>query len=204
MSRRPVQARARERRESLLDATAALLARAGWAAVTTNAVAREAGAAVGTVYDYFPNKEVLLEALLARYQERLQATVVGALAGAGDDLGALVDRGVRAFARFYREEPGYAALWLGSQLVAPLRDAGAAWGREFGALLGELVRAHTGATRARAERVALTLVHAVSAVVSLAVTRPPREREALVDEAVALATAYVTSATRDATMVERG
>ena len=108
MARRPVQARAEKRRASLLDAAARILEREGYAAVTTNAIAREAKTAVGTVYDYFPDKEALLVALLARYRVRLHEAVLPVVVDGPSDLDALIERGVRAFARFYREEPGYA------------------------------------------------------------------------------------------------
>lgn len=193
MPRRPKQARAAERRESLLDAAAALLERDGFTGVTTVAIARQAKAAVGTVYDYFPNKEAVLEALLERYRQRLQAALLPPLqAAAGAPTEELIELGIRAFWRFYRDEPGYAELWLGTQMIAPLREAGQAWGDEFAALLGGLIRAHTETTAERAEIVALSLVHAVTAVVSLALTQPSREA-ALVDEAVRLAQVYLKS-----------
>ncbi|MCA9620078.1 MAG: TetR/AcrR family transcriptional regulator [Myxococcales bacterium] len=190
MSRRkPVQRRAEERRRSLLDAATRLLERDGYEAVTTNAIATEAGAAVGTVYDYFPNKEALLAALLARYQERLQAHLLASLGEGAADRDALVERGVRAFASFYRQEPGYAALWLGSQLVTPLREAGERWGADFGDLLGPLVASQTGLDAEAATRVARVLAHAVSAVVTLALQ--VADGPAIEDEAVRLARAYL-------------
>jgi len=187
-----VQARAAQRRDSLLDAAARLLAERGYEAITTNAIAREASAAVGTVYDYFPNKDAVLAALLERYRQRLEQLLLRTLAEAGGaDLDGLVDHGVRAFARFYREETGYAELWLGSQLTGPLRSAGAAWGERFGGLLGALVAERLGVDPSRARVIALTFVHATSAVVTLALGRPPAEQAALVDEAVALGQGYL-------------
>jgi AcrR family transcriptional regulator len=196
MSRRkPVQARAARRRSSLLEAAVRLLESGGYESVTTNAIAKEAGTSVGTVYDYFGNKEELLIALLERYRERLGATLMEALAGAGDvSVDTLVDRGVRAFAEFYQREPGYAELWLGSQLVGPLREAGAAWGTEFGRTIGALITDRVGLPKRRAERVALALVHAVSSVVTLALDRSGRERQRLIDEAVVLARGYLHEA----------
>ncbi len=191
MSRKPQQERAKRRRASLLDAAAAVLDTDGYGAVTTNSIAKEARAAVGTVYEYFPDKEALLAALLSRYRERLQVSVMASLGQASDSTDGLVERTVRAFARFYQREPGYAELWLGSQLVAPLQDAGEAWGRDFGVLISALVQQRTGVSVARAERVALTLVHAVSSVITLSLARPECERDALTDEAVFLAKAYL-------------
>lgn len=190
--RTPVQARATRRRNSLLDAVARLLAAEGYDAITTNAIAREAGTAIGTVYDYFPNKEAMLTALLERYRRRLEQRLMTALAeAAGAELDVLVERGVRAFADFYRQETGYAQLWLGSQLVGPLRDAGNRWGVQFGERLEALVQQRLGVSPARARRIALTFVHAISAVITMALGRPEAERDALIDEAVVLGQSYL-------------
>ncbi len=197
--RKPVQARATARRDSLLVAAARLLEREGYDSVTTNAIATEARTSVGTVYVYFKNKEEILAALLARYQDRLEAALGSAL---GDAMTApiddVVDRTVRTFATFYASEPGYAELWLGSQLVGPLRDAGAAWGDHFGNVIAALLAARLPLEPADAEPVALALVHAVSSVVTLALQHEGAERDRLVDQAVCLAQGYLARAAQAA------
>lgn len=62
----PKQARARVTMEALLDATARILGKGGYAALTTNRVAEVAGVSIGSVYEYFPNKQALLAALTER------------------------------------------------------------------------------------------------------------------------------------------
>lgn len=188
-----MQARAVRRRASLLDAAAALLERSGFEAVNTNAIAEEAGTAVGTVYHYFPDKPALLAALLERYRTRLEQAILGALTPVmGEPLETLIDVGVRAFAAFYTDEPGYAELWLGSQLSGPLREAGASWGGHFSSLFGQLLVQHLCLAPALAQRRATVFVHAVSAVVSLAVQREEPERAVLVEEAIALGQRYLS------------
>lgn len=80
--KRPVQARARFTVEAIYGAVVRIWRRTGWAAVTTRAVALEAGIAVGTLYDYFPNREALLSGYvrmqLERMLELLDRDVVGA------------------------------------------------------------------------------------------------------------------------------
>jgi AcrR family transcriptional regulator len=53
--------------ESILRATTRILVREGYAALNTNRVAEEAGASVGSLYQYFPSKESLVAALLDRH-----------------------------------------------------------------------------------------------------------------------------------------
>jgi AcrR family transcriptional regulator len=64
--RAPVQRRARATVESILDAAARVFADHGYAAGTTNRIATEAGVSVGSLYEYFPNKDSVLAALLER------------------------------------------------------------------------------------------------------------------------------------------
>jgi AcrR family transcriptional regulator len=64
--KRPRQARSRATYTSLLDAAARLLEQHGYAALTTNHVAHAAGVAVGSLYEYFPTKEVIVAELVRR------------------------------------------------------------------------------------------------------------------------------------------
>ena len=51
--------------EAILDATARVLVREGYARTSTNRVAAVAGVSIGSLYQYFPNKESLVAALVA-------------------------------------------------------------------------------------------------------------------------------------------
>lgn len=93
--KRPTQARSKFTVQAIYDAFVRIWNAQGWEGVTTRAVALETGVAVGTLYDYFPDKEALLsgyvrhcvDALLARldaeviapsdmvWQERVQRLV---------------------------------------------------------------------------------------------------------------------------------
>lgn len=58
--KRPSQARAKFTVQAIFDAFVRIWRAKGWECVTTRAVALETGVSVGTLYDYFPNKEALL------------------------------------------------------------------------------------------------------------------------------------------------
>ena len=64
--RQPRQARSRDTVDVLLEAAARVFRREGWRA-TTNRIAAEAGVSVGSLYEYFPNKQALLTALAERH-----------------------------------------------------------------------------------------------------------------------------------------
>ncbi|MET0285189.1 MAG: TetR/AcrR family transcriptional regulator [Polyangiales bacterium] len=61
------QERSRATVDSLLRASARILVRDGYAGLTTNAVAELAGVSVGSLYQYFPNKDALVTALIAEH-----------------------------------------------------------------------------------------------------------------------------------------
>lgn len=58
--KRPLQARAKFTVQAIYDAFVRIWRVHGWEGVTTRAVALETGISVGTLYDYFPNKDALL------------------------------------------------------------------------------------------------------------------------------------------------
>ena len=70
MAKAPTRARGVQRVAELLDAGAALFAENGYEAITMTQIAKRAGASIGSLYQFFPSKEVLAEALFARYVER--------------------------------------------------------------------------------------------------------------------------------------
>jgi AcrR family transcriptional regulator len=76
--RRPSQARARSKVEYLLQAAAQVFRAEGYSA-TTNRIAERAGVSIGTLYEYFPNKEALLLALAERHVTEAERGIGAAL-----------------------------------------------------------------------------------------------------------------------------
>ena len=67
LRKRPSQQRARATWHAILDAAAQLFSQHGYAATSTNRVAERAGVSIGSLYQYFPNKDALLLALAERH-----------------------------------------------------------------------------------------------------------------------------------------
>ena len=67
--RQPTQARAQQTIQTLFKAAAHILDKEGEAGLTTNKVAAAAGFSIGTLYQYFPSKEMLVRAMAARGQD---------------------------------------------------------------------------------------------------------------------------------------
>ena len=73
-ARAPKRERGKQRVAALLDAGSALFAERGYHATTMTAIAQRAGAAIGSLYQFFPSKEALAGALFDRFAERAAAS----------------------------------------------------------------------------------------------------------------------------------
>jgi AcrR family transcriptional regulator len=106
--KRPRQARAAETWRAIVQAAGRRFAAEGYGAVTVQAVAELAGVAIGSLYQYFPNKESLATAVLVEVREELLDAVSSALLEAQDEL---VQPLAQALVEHYDERgPLYAAL----------------------------------------------------------------------------------------------
>src|ERR1700721_4874380 len=69
-AKEPKRGRGTQRVAALIDAGAELFAEKGYEATTMPEIASRAGAAIGSLYQFFPSKEALAEALFDRFAER--------------------------------------------------------------------------------------------------------------------------------------
>lgn len=67
--RAPRQERGQRRVTSLLDAAESVIAEHGYEAATMSGIADKAGASIGSLYQFFPSKQAIVQALRARYRE---------------------------------------------------------------------------------------------------------------------------------------
>jgi AcrR family transcriptional regulator len=95
--REPRQQRSRQTVEAVLDAVPRLLRRNGAHAITTNRVAEAAGVSIGSLYQYFPDKQAIFLALHDRHvdvvRQVIEQTMTDcALASIDEFTGELVER----------------------------------------------------------------------------------------------------------------
>jgi AcrR family transcriptional regulator len=78
----PTQVRSRATVDAIVAATARVLVRDGYDALSTNRVAKEAGVSVGSLYQYFPGKEALVAAVMEQHASRMQENIAARMQSA--------------------------------------------------------------------------------------------------------------------------
>ncbi|MEU6710733.1 TetR/AcrR family transcriptional regulator [Nonomuraea sp. NPDC046802] len=118
------QARGLKRMAEILDAAESVIAEVGYPDMTTNQVAARAGMSPGSLYQFFRNKEEILDGLVSRYTDERQEFWAAQLAAVSPEvpLEALVGQFVDESVRFKSASPAYWSLLYGTatgdQLVA--------------------------------------------------------------------------------------
>ncbi len=111
----PVQARSAASVEAICQATIQVLLSVGKEKLTTTLVAARAGVSVGTLYQYFPNKSALLQAVLRAHLDRVYTAVSETCESArGKRLPEMAEALVRGFlaAKFEHQETSRALYFI--------------------------------------------------------------------------------------------
>ena len=92
-------------RTRLLEAAAAVFARAGYADASAEAIAREAGMSKATFYEHFDNKEECILALFDQAASETLEAMAKAVSAAGQDSRKRMEAGAKAFLEMLAEHP---------------------------------------------------------------------------------------------------
>ena len=192
--RQPVQRRARQTVEAVLDAVVRIVKREGIEAVTTNHVADVAGVSIGSVYQYFPDKRAIFIALHRRHIEEIDRMVEARLMDhAESSLEELIRAMVEAMIEAHARDPKLYELLFSE---VPHRAEGT---RDFavrlhGAFrLAISARAHELKRHPNLDKVVFVLTHMVESLSHGAVLRRPPglSLAAAKEEAVRAVLAYL-------------
>lgn len=192
LRRRPVQQRSAERVNRMLDACASLIDELGYDGVTTTAIASRAGVAVGSLYQFFPDKRAVMQSLTQRNLDYFVSTVEQRLAledpqGWWDAVDIVFD----IYLEMHREVPGFNKVHFGDVVDMRLMDDA----RENDTVIAEsLATALQERFVLSAEQTQLPLAVAVragDAVLRLAFRTEPDGDPALVTEAKELVRCYL-------------
>ncbi len=180
--KRPRQERSRQTVEAILGAAAQVFERRGYAAGTTDAIAERAGVSIGSVYQYFPNKDAILVALVERHVEEGFALVSRLLREALAEpvaIDALLRRFVDAMIALHQREPRlHRVLFEEVPLPASLRRRLERREEEIAEEVAGVITESLGLALRNPSLAAYMLVHSVEGLVHDFVLHPPRDLEA--------------------------
>ncbi|HEY9609524.1 TetR/AcrR family transcriptional regulator [Allocoleopsis sp.] len=119
LRRQPKQKRSQQRVERILEAAAEVFASVGYEAATTHAIAARAGTAIGSLYQFFPDKLAIFHALEERHMEQVRAIHAKLMTPqmAQQPLESMVQQIVETFAVYF-EHPGPKVVYI-QYCVAP-------------------------------------------------------------------------------------
>lgn len=193
----PTQARARHTVDAILRATAHILKTKGFAACSTNAVAKKAGVSIGSLYQYFPSKEALVAALAEEHAQQGYELLIETIRQSTEAPGSIEDtvrHYIGAMVRLHADDPLHRVLM---EQVPAIKSGVAAMQRasnQSAALVRAWLEAHRGQLRELDVEVATyVLVTSVEAVTHLRLLDRPAQldTEKLVDELSELVLRYL-------------
>lgn len=173
----PKQARSQVMVDTILEATARVLTNRGYAGTNTNLIAETAGVSVGSIYQYFPNKDSLIAALHQRHVLQMRNVIVRVLSKSKKStLPKAVKALVRALVEAHAVEPELHRVLEVSEVEFPLdlRKGEISFDRDISKRVQELLGSHRQEIlRPDLELAVYIVLQMVKTLVHQAVLEPP-------------------------------
>jgi AcrR family transcriptional regulator len=189
----PTQDRAKKRFERIIEAAGHVFADDGYDAATMEAIAERAETSIGSIYQFFPNKLALFNALTRHYHEKVRFFLDALLGGPllERPWSEILDAGIDAVALFHAQEAGFRAVWVGLHLTEVVVTEGEAINREFAKRIEALFAAKLTGLPAKMRPVTATMLVEVLSAMLIVSARRPAEGKALMAETKAMLRRYL-------------
>jgi AcrR family transcriptional regulator len=166
----------------------------GYEAATTEAIARAAGTSIGSLYQFYPNKHALFDAIANRHLERARSLFDTVMGPRGLDLPwrDLLGRAIDAFAEMGRSDADFRAVWKSWHVAGQFIVAGQEMNREFARRIETVLAVKAkGLDKARRALVAKVIVEVITAMLFYAVRKNASAADAIVGETKILLVRYL-------------
>ena len=197
MRRKPRQARSQERVNRILDVAEELFASQGYAATTTNAIAVQAQVPIGSLYQFFPDKTAILQALALRYAEMLHQKLlfIDEAEAVTLPLADYVNQLIDTIDRFFTDNPSYYAIFMEVQgTIRELEEIDEATDAKLiQDLASSLANRDARLEPADYAAIAFVLVKAIGTLLWLSLSQEPLYRQRLVAETKRFTLTYLES-----------
>ena len=197
MRRQPKQARSLKRVNRILDVAEQMFVSEGYSNTTTNAIALRAKVSIGSLYQFFPDKESIVQALASRYQELLRQRFDEIHTAETKHLAPVeyVNLVIDATEQFFQDYPGYHAIFMQVQDTIPELEAIESAAdrlliRDWAVILEQY---HPGLESGDYEAVAFVLVNTIGTLLWLSLSQENIPRQRIVAETKRLILSYLQS-----------
>jgi AcrR family transcriptional regulator len=192
-ARAPQRERGRARVAALLAAASEVFAENGYDAATMTEIAARAGASIGSLYQFFPTKELIAEALHAQYSDDFAAMLAGlAPRVAGKPGATLADVLFRDLSGFLTAHPAFVVLADRRDIDKKRKKKTRA--RLRGQIAALLAQADPPIAPARAEALAVIVLHLLRSAVAIAGEDDLPHRAAVLEEVRAMLRRHLAAA----------
>ncbi len=172
----------------LLRAAASVIAEVGYELVTMSAIAERSHSSIGSLYQFFPNRESVVEALRAQYVKELEKLWASLSAEASSlTVEALVSRLVNSQIEFAEAHPAFLALFEAPPTANSPRRREIIRGR----ITRVILERQPDMLRSDALRIAAVVQQIVKGLLTLYARADRAERGAIVGEFEAILTGYL-------------
>ena len=186
MSRRvPSQQRSKEKYEQVLLSAKELIGQKGNDLVTMKEISKHSGVTLPSIYQYFPDKTAILQAIMEDYFSQVRETLVTLLKDC-DSMQVLSEQlnsGIDIFYALVKDEPVVSVLWASLQASVSLRELDAKDSAINAGIITDKIFSIIGELRKDEIRTSVTLlVNMIGATVRLAATMPEQQGEGIIEE----------------------
>lgn len=188
--RTPQQQRSRKRVDQILDAARQVIAERGSTGVTITEIAEVAGITAGSMYQYFPNKAAIIDALGARYLDAFRLRMEAQIAATPKtavDMAATFDTLIEEDYQTCLDDPAMRDVWLGGATNKSLRDIYNAESHRNVAILTEAAQPLVRVAEQDGLATSIALMfHFGDTAIRVALDQPPTEGRQTIERAKAM------------------
>lgn len=186
----PTQDRSRQKVDRILDAAIDLAVETGSLDIKITEVAKRAGVAIGTLYQFFPSRSALIGKLFAREMQPIDHGVSAALTAVSsfDELASRIEQRLKSDLDLVKARPGLLVIWSSPTLDPAVQQADFANTRKNAAQLAEHIRdflSHPVDDR-DIEATALLICHLWGSIVRLCVLAEADEVDVIIKQYAAM------------------
>ncbi|MBN6035511.1 TetR family transcriptional regulator [Amycolatopsis sp. 195334CR] len=178
----------------MLDAGAALIDEIGYESLTTTLIAKRAGVAVGSLYQFFPDKRAVVQALTQRNLDKFMAAIGERLNGVSHShWWDVVDSILDIYLDMHRNVPGFSKVHFGDVVDRQLLDESRDNNRVIADALTELLSNYLDVPQERLWFAITIANEAADSLLKLAFHRDPNGDAEVVEETKYLIKTYLAS-----------